>query len=223
MSTPSSNDGSRTVTDARAGRRLVLAAAASAALAVVLVGCGTSGFHLRGAQEIVYKRIALSGFADRSTMADAIKHALPETTTITPNLRDAEIIVEALVDTRETTVEASTAFAQVRELRLHCLLRYRVLRPDGTELLKPSDFERFRDLTYNESDALAKDTELNVLYRDMQSDIAVQLMRILAAIGKPTGPAARIDAARAASAAFAASQASQAAPGASSAPSAPTY
>jgi len=202
------------VTPANLARRR-WALAASAALAGILVGCGSSGFHLRGAQEITYKRIALSGFSDRSTMAEAIRRALPETTAIVPT-KDAEVIVEALVDTRETTVEASTAFGQVRELRLHCLLRYRVLRPDGTELLKASDFERFRDLTYDETDALAKDTEQTTLYRDMQSDIATQLMRILAAIGRPTGPAARIDAARAASAAFAAS-----AP--ASAPSAPTY
>jgi LPS-assembly lipoprotein len=173
---------------------------ATAAIAATLVGCGTGGFHLRAPQEIPYKRIALSGFADRSTMAAEIKRALPETTAIVPNVRDAEVVIEALVDTRETPVEASTAFGQVRELRLHCLLRYRVVRPDGTELLKAADFERFRDLTYDESAALAKDTELNTLYRDMQSDIAIQLMRILAAIGKPTGPAARIDAARAASA-----------------------
>jgi LPS-assembly lipoprotein len=199
----------------RGRRRLVLA---TAALAAALVGCGTGGFHLRGAQEITYKRIALSGFADRSTMATEIRRALPETTAIVP-VRDAEVVVEALVDTRETTAEASTAFGQVRELRLHCLLRYRVVRPDGTELLKASDFERFRDLTYNETVALAKDTELNALYRDMQSDIAIQLMRILAAIGRPTGPAARIDAARAASAAFAASQPASGAP----ASSAPTY
>jgi len=206
------------VTAANLARRR-WALAATAALAAVLVGCGSSGFHLRGAQDIAYKRIALSGFSDRSTMAEAIRRALPETTTIVP-VKDSEVIVEALVDTRETTVEASTAFGQVRELRLHCLLRYRVLRPDGTVLLKASDFERFRDLTYDESDALAKDTEQSTLYRDMQSDIAIQLMRILAAIGRPTGPAARIDAARAASAAFAASAPAS---GASSAASAPTY
>jgi LPS-assembly lipoprotein len=204
----------------RTGRRR-WSLAAAATLAAVLVGCG-SGFHLRGSQEIVYRRIALSGFADRSTMADAIRHALPDTTVVVPNVRDGEIVIEALVDTRETTVEASTAFGQVRELRLHCLLRYRVLRQDGTELLKASDFERFRDLTYDESVALAKDTELNSLYRDMQSDMASQMMRILAAIGKPTGPAARIDAARAASAAFAASQPASGA-SAPAAPSAPAY
>jgi len=39
----------------------------------------------------------------------------------------------------------------------------------------------------------------------MQSDMAYQLVRVLAAVGKPTGPAAQAQAARAASAAVAAS------------------
>jgi outer membrane lipopolysaccharide assembly protein LptE/RlpB len=77
----------------------------------------------------------------------------------------------------------------------------------GTELLPLADLERFRDLTYDEKDALAKDTELKALYRDMQSDMAYQLIRVLSAVGNPTGAAAHINAARAASAAIAPSKA----------------
>jgi LPS-assembly lipoprotein len=88
-------------------------------------------------------------------------------------------------DLRETTVEASTASAQVRELRLHVRLRYRLIRPDGTVLLRENALERERDLTYNETNALAKDTEMAALYREMQSDIATQLVRVLAAVGRP--------------------------------------
>jgi LPS-assembly lipoprotein len=197
-------------------RRRALAAAA--ACAFVLAGCGSQGFHLRVPQKLNYQRIALTGFADRSTMEAAIKHALPEGTTVTPNIFDAQVVVEALVDTRETTVESSTAFGQVRELQLHCLLRYRVLRPDGTELLKVADFERFRDLTYAESVALAKDTEQNALFQEMQSDIAVQLIRVLSALGNPTGRLARTGAEKAASAAL---EAASAAALPSSAPSSP--
>lgn len=178
------------------GRRAALAIALSAALA----GCG---FHLRVPQELAYERIGLSGFADRSTMADEIRRALPSTSHIVPSVLDAQVVIEALIDNRDTTVEASTAFGQVREMQLHVRLRYRMLRPDGTVLLAPTEVERFRDLTYDEKDALAKDTELNALYRDMQSDIAVQLVRVLAALGKPGGPAARIGATLAASAALA--------------------
>jgi LPS-assembly lipoprotein len=180
-------------------RRRVALAALAVAAAATLAACG---FHRRIAQPLNYERIALSGFADRSTMADEIKRALPSTARIVPVL-ESQVVVEAIEDTQKTTVEASTAFGQVRELELHVKLRYRVLDPNGTELLPLADIERFRDMTYDEKDALAKDTEQKALYRDMQSDMAYQLIRVLSAVGKPAGPAAQAQAARAASAALA--------------------
>jgi len=180
-------------------RRLALAALAFAA-ATTLAACG---FHRRIPQSLNYERIALSGFADRSTMADEIRRALPSTARIVPSVAEAQVVVQAIEDTQQTTVEASTAFGQVRELELHVKLRYRVLDPNGTELLPLVDVERFRDMTYDEKDALAKDTELKALYRDMQSDMAYQLLRVLAAVGKPAGPAAKAQAARAAAQAVA--------------------
>jgi LPS-assembly lipoprotein len=183
-------------------RRLALSATLVAAAGATLAGCG---FHQRIAQPLSYERIALSGFADRSTMADEIRRALPSSAHIVSNVLESQVVIEAVEDTQKTTVEASTAFGQVRELELNVKLRYRVLDPKGTELLPLADVERFRDLTYDEKDALAKDTELKALYRDMQSDMAYQLIRVLSVVGNPTGPAAHINAARAASAAVASS------------------
>jgi LPS-assembly lipoprotein len=180
-------------------RRAALAATLLVSLAV-LAACG---FHRRIPQPLNYQRIALSGFADRSTMADEIRRALPPDAHIAANVLESQVVIEAVEDTQKTTVEASTAFGQVRELELHVKLRYRVLDPNGTELLPLADVERFRDLTYDEKDALAKDTELKALYRDMQSDMAYQLIRVLSAVGKPTGAAAHANAARAASVAVA--------------------
>jgi len=180
-------------------RRLALATLALAA-AASLAACG---FHRRVAQPLNYERIALTGFADRSTMADEIRRALPASARVVTSVLESQVVIEAVEDTQKTTVEASTAFGQVRELELHVKLRYRVLDPSGTELLPLAEIERFRDMTFDEKNALAKDTELNSLYRDMQSDMAYQLIRVLSAVGKPTGPAAHAQAARAASAAVA--------------------
>ena len=162
-------------------RRRALAGVAIAALAATLAGCG---FHLRRPEALQFSRIALSGFPARSTMAEEIRRALPRDVEIVDSLAQAQVVVDALEDLRETTVEASTASAQVRELRLHVRLRYRLVRADGHEILRPNTLERERDLTYNETDALAKDTEMNALYRDMQSDIATQLVRVLAAVSR---------------------------------------
>ena len=180
-------------------RRFAAGAMLVVATAATLAGCG---FHRRIAQPLNYERIALTGFVERSTMVDEIRRALPSTAHIVPTMLESQIVVQAIEDTQQSTVEASTAFGQVRELELHVKLRYRVLDPKGTELLPLVDLERFRDLTYDEKDALAKDTELKALYRDMQSDMAYQLIRVLSAVGNPTGAAAHINAARAASAAI---------------------
>ncbi len=189
-----------TLSSSLARRRLALTMLAVTTLA----GCG---FHRRIPQPLSYERVALSGFVDRSTMVDEIRRALPPTAHIVPDMLESQVVIQAIEDTQHTTVEASTAFGQVRELELHVKLRYRVLDPKGTELLPLADLERFRDLTYDEKDALAKDTELKALYRDMQSDMAYQLVRVLAAVGNPTGAAAQVNAARAASAALATSRA----------------
>ncbi|MEP6504942.1 MAG: LPS assembly lipoprotein LptE [Betaproteobacteria bacterium] len=178
-------------------------AALAATLLVSLAALAGCGFHRRIPQPLNYERIALSGFADRSTMADEIRRALPADAHIVANAIESQVVIDAVEDTQKTTVEASTAFGQVRELQLHVKLRYRVVDPNGTELLPVADLERFRDLTYDEKDALAKDTEQKALYRDMQSDMALQLIRVLSAVGKPTGAAAHVNAARAASAAVA--------------------
>jgi len=159
----------------------MLAVLAAAPFASALAGCG---FHLRRPEELQFTRIALSGFPARSTMADEIRRALPRNVEIVESVMQAQVIVDAIEDLRETTVEASTASAQVRELRLHVRLRYRLFRPDGHLLLRENILERERDLTYNETDALAKDTETAALYRDMQSDIATQLVRVLSALSR---------------------------------------
>jgi LPS-assembly lipoprotein len=180
-------------------RRLALAALAFAA-ATTLAACG---FHRRIPLPLNYERIALSGFPDRSTMADEIRRALPPSAHIVSNVLESQVVIQAIEDSQKTTVEASTAYGQVRELELNVKLRYRILDPNGTELVPLVDLERFRDLTYDEQDALAKDTELKALYRDMQSDMAFQLIRVLSTVGSPTGLATKAQAARAAAQAVA--------------------
>jgi LPS-assembly lipoprotein len=172
-------------------RRDALRTFAVLAATPVVAGLSACGFHLRGPEEVPFSRIALSGFPARSTMAEEIRRALPRNVEVVDAVTQAEVIVDAIEDLRETMVESPTASAQVRELRLHVRLRYRLVRPDGHVLLPQSELEREYDLTYNETNALAKDTEMNALFREMQSDIATQVVRVLAAVGrKAATPAA---------------------------------
>ncbi|MSQ50133.1 MAG: hypothetical protein EXR30_07055, partial [Betaproteobacteria bacterium] len=60
----------------------------------------------------------------------------------------------------------------------------------GGEFLPLSTVQLTRDITFNDSEVLAKETEEQLLYRDMQFDMVQQIMRRLAGAQRPQ-PAAR--------------------------------
>ena len=70
----------------------------------------------------------------------------------------------------------------MREVQLRVRLGFRLRTPAGRELIAPAEILLARDMSYNESAALAKEHEESLLYRAMQSDIVSQVMRRLAAV-----------------------------------------
>mgnify|MGYP000913191338 CR=1 FL=1 len=78
---------------------------------------------------------------------------------------------------------------RVSELRLRYLYTYRITDDKGRDLVTPSSIELVRDLTYDDSNVLAKQQEEKLLWRDMENDLVQQLMRRLAA-SKPVFAAA---------------------------------
>ena len=158
--------------------------------ACVLAGVaalGGCGFALRRAPELRFRTIALRGFAPRSALAEELRMNIDasQTTLVVPLTAQPQAVFEALADARERSVVASTAAGQVRELQLRSRLRFRLVRPDGQELIAPSEIVQSRDMSYSETAALAKEQEEATLYRAMQSDIVAQVMRRLAAVPSP--------------------------------------
>ena len=158
--------------------------------ACVLAGVaalGGCGFALRRAPELRFRTIALRGFAPRSALAEELRMNIDasQTTLVVPLTAQPQAVFEALADARERSVVASTAAGQVRELQLRSRLRFRLVRPDGQELIAPSEIVQSRDMSYSETAALAKEQEEATLYRAMQSDIVAQVMRRLAAVPAP--------------------------------------
>jgi LPS-assembly lipoprotein len=52
----------------------------------------------------------------------------------------------------------------------------------GIELLGPTEISLKRNISFDETQVLAKESEEALLYRDMQSDLVQQILRRLAAI-----------------------------------------
>jgi LPS-assembly lipoprotein len=158
-------------------RRHLLVAGAS----VVLAGCG---FKLRRPPELHFRTIALTGFRPHSPLADELRlnlNASPTTVVVEAPLQ-AQVVLEALADSRERSVVASTASGEVRELQIRTRLHFRLHTPAGKELIAPTELVLSRDISYKENLALAKEQEEALLYRTMQSDIVGQVLRRLAAV-----------------------------------------
>lgn len=171
-----------------AGRRRALGAGLAAVLAgaagLALSGCG---FKLRGPPQLAIATVHLADFEPRSQMAGELRRQL----LASPGLRlvdspaEAQVVLRALEDSRDQSVAGSTAAGQVRELTLRSRLRLRVSAADGRELLGDTALELSRPMSYDESDALAKEQEAALLFRAMERDIAAQVLRRLATLPTP--------------------------------------
>lgn len=161
-------------------RRRLLRLGAAPVAALALAGCG---FHLRGSEGFAFRRIAFSGFAPRSETAAALKDELQRNgVSVVADPAQAELVLQALADSRTRRVVALTSAAQVRELQLRLQLRWRTHTPAGRELSPAAELALTRDMSYNESQALAKQHEEVELYREMQADVVAQVLRRLAAV-----------------------------------------
>lgn len=160
-------------------RRRLLAAAAAAPL---LAGCG---FQLRRPPNFAFESIAVTA-PGSSPVGNELRRqlALVGRLQVVPaaEAARAQVLFDLLNEQREKVVVGLNATGQVREFQLRTRVRFRLRTPQGRELIPPTELLQQRDISFNESAVLAKEEEERLLYRDMQVDIAQQLMRRLAAL-----------------------------------------
>lgn len=161
-------------------RRGFLLGLTAAGASLGLAGCG---FELRKAPVFAFKSLSVSG---NSAIVNQIRRELRATGSVTvlpgEDASKADVVLEILAEDRNRIVISTNSAGLVRELQLQLKVRFKLRTPGGKDLLPPTDVSQTRDLSFNETNALAKEGEADLLFRDMQSDIAQQLMRRLAAV-----------------------------------------
>ena len=168
-------------------RRLLLALPA-----VALAGCG---FRLRGSggAQLPYKSfyIALPETADINIW---LRRYIKATggTEIVEDGKQAEAIFQQITDSRVKTILSVNAQGRVREYRLQLTYSFRVVNPKGQVLIAPNEIQLTRDMSFDDSNILAKDLEEGILWRDMNNDLVNQIMRRLSIV-KPRDPALEDD------------------------------
>jgi LPS-assembly lipoprotein len=144
------------------------------------------GFQLRGSGSqagLPFKTIYI-GLPDTSSLGTELKRYIRagNGTTVVADPKAAQAVLEVLSESREKAVLSLNSQGRVREHALFYKLRFRVKDGAGKELLAPTDIVLKREISFNESQVIAKEKEEDLLYRDMQSDLVQQILRRLSAL-----------------------------------------
>ncbi|AAZ98397.1 putative lipoprotein B precursor transmembrane [Thiobacillus denitrificans ATCC 25259] len=161
-------------------RRLFLAVLPAALAA----GCG---FQLRRTAGIPFKSLYLDA-PGGSAVAQRLRSLLTANrkTRLVTVPGEAEALLKLTQEVRSKRILSLSGAGRVTEYRLGLTLSYSIVGPDERVLAEPESLELNRDMTYDDSQLLAKGAEEQLLYRDMEDSAARRILRRLQALGGDT-------------------------------------
>ena len=153
---------------------------------VVTLGLSGCGFHLRGSNgeaNLPFKMLYL-GIPESSPLGSELKRNIRGNggTQIVADVKDADARLDILSETREKVIQSLNSQGRIRQYTLYYRVTFQVKGKAEAILLPPTPIVLKRDISFNESQVLAKEAEDALLYRDMQTDLVQQILRRLAAI-----------------------------------------
>lgn len=162
-----------------------------ALLALFLVAAlNACGFHLRGSasSDLPYASMYVA-LPETSEVRVWLERYLKGSTNtaVATDAKSASVTFQQLSDARDKSILSIDAQGRVREYRLQMRYRFRLVDAQGREIVAPQEVAINRDMTYDDSQVLAKNLEENLLWRDMTNDMVNQIMRRLNRI-KPKDP-----------------------------------
>ena len=151
-------------------------------LATALIGCG---FHLRGSANVPFQTLYIPDA--KTGVALALKRNIEAGTNakVVDDPKTADAILELQGENKEKIILSLSGTGRVSEFRLRYSVRYRVHDGKGNEYVPSSLVQLTRDMTYDDSQILAKEAEEQLLFRDMQSDMVQQVLRRLSSADRP--------------------------------------
>ena len=149
---------------------------------MTLAGCG---FRLRGTAEVPFQTLYLPS-SDSGIALDLRRYVQAGTQArVVDDPKQAEAVLAFTDENREKNILSLTGAGRVSEFQLKYRVGFRVHDGKGGDYVPQSTITLTRDITYSDTDVLAKEAEEQLLFRDMQSDMVSQIVRRLAASQKP--------------------------------------
>ena len=150
------------------------------------LGLASCGFALRSSQKFHFKSMYTGPIAASPLLIELSRQVAGtggvEVIIDQRQVERADVIFELLQEQREKVVAGRTSSGSVREYLLRTNLRFRLRTREGKELIPETLLVATTDISYNETLALSKDQEEQMLYRNMGSDLVGQIVRRMAAL-----------------------------------------
>ncbi len=149
-------------------------------LSASLAACG---FALRGTTELPFNSLYIN-LPTNSAFGTQLRRQIEATspqTRIVDAPAQAEAQLQILEEGRERTELALTAQGRVQEYDLTLRIVFQVVNDQAEFLVPPTTLVATRTLYYDDNVAQSKESEAQVLYQDMRTDLMQRIVRRLSA------------------------------------------
>ena len=147
-----------------------------------LMACG---YRLKGMVDLPYKVVAITGNPSPPLRADLQRAILTGTDAkVAINPKDANLIIDVTNDVTGREILAYNANGQASAYRLNIRVGFRAFDVDGAEVVPEAEIYITRDMDFSVSTVLATDAQQQQFLALMRSDLAVQILRRVAASSK---------------------------------------
>ena len=137
------------------------------------------GFQLRGHTTLPFDTLFVQG--STPLLVELKRNIIAGShTKVLDQAAGAQAVLAVSLEQREKVILSLDTAGRVREYQLRYRVGFRVHDEKGQNWLSTSEIALTRDISFNDSQVLAKEHEEALLYRDMQSDMVQQMVRRLA-------------------------------------------
>lgn len=156
---------------------------------LLTLGLGACGFRPR--QPLAYRFRVILIPANPSPLLTELRRTLAadprvEVVQDVRQFERTDLWFDLLQESREKIVLGRNSAGGVREFQLRLRVRFRVRDRAGVEWIPDTELLQQRDISFSEGAVLAKESEEELLYRNMQSDLVQQILWRLASL-RPSG------------------------------------
>jgi LPS-assembly lipoprotein len=159
------------------------------ALALGSLAVSSCGFKLRGSFDFAFKNLLIQS-EQGSVVTRLLKANLDSDNKVKVLVNQAfvedsannEAVLNIISERREKSTTALNSSGQISEFQLRFRVIYEIKNAAGKLIVSETQIVAQRDFSYSETQALGKQAEEALLYRDLEDDVVQQLLRRLSSI-----------------------------------------